>query len=132
MLPSKTPSKSFAQCERHSATANGCGRLTMVAVATTRSREQNFTPRPAELNENPSLRIREKQQRRRCKEPLRRGCKHSQKVISKHVFSAVLAASMYCTCFVYVDIYLYMYTCVQFSNTLLETGPSVVDLNFGF
>ena len=63
MLPRKTLSKSFAQCERHSAllrtVADGCERLTTVANAETTGREQGST-RPRELNENPSLRIREK------------------------------------------------------------------------
>ena len=40
--------------------ADGCERLTTVAIAQTTSREQGSTPRPPELNENPSLRIREK------------------------------------------------------------------------
>ena len=62
MLPSKTLSKSFAQCQRHSAPpANGCERLTTVASAATTSREQGSTPRPPELNESPLLRIREKE-----------------------------------------------------------------------
>ena len=61
MLPSKTLSKSFAQCQRHrTPPANGCERLTTVAVPQTTSREQGSTPRPPELNENPSLRIRKR------------------------------------------------------------------------
>ena len=49
------------QRQRHSAPpANGCGRRRTVAVAQTTSREQGSTSRPPELNENPSLRIREK------------------------------------------------------------------------
>ena len=39
--------------------ANGCKRLRTVADAETTGREQGSTPRPPELNENPSLRIRE-------------------------------------------------------------------------
>ena len=51
---------SFAQCERHSALpAVTCERLQTVAVAQTTSREQESTPRPPDLNENPSLSIRE-------------------------------------------------------------------------
>ena len=42
MFPSKTLSKSFAQCERHRATLR-------TLVATTTSREQDSTPRPPEL-----------------------------------------------------------------------------------
>ena len=39
-----------------------CGHLRTVANAETTRREQGSTPRPPELNENPSLRIREKTQ----------------------------------------------------------------------
>ena len=65
MFPSKTLSKSFAQCQRHSAPpANGCGRLRAVdngcGSYTTTIREQDSTPRPPQSNENPSLRIWEK------------------------------------------------------------------------
>ena len=41
--------------------ADGCERLRTVANIETTGREQGSTPRPPELNENPSLRIREKQ-----------------------------------------------------------------------
>ena len=41
-------------------------RLWLVAVATTRSREQELTPGPPELNENPSLRPQEKKDRTKC------------------------------------------------------------------
>ena len=41
-------------------TANTCGRLRTVANIEKKGREQGPTPRPPELNENPSLRIREK------------------------------------------------------------------------
>ena len=40
--------------------ADGCGRLRTVANIETTDREQDSTPRPPELNENPSLRIRQK------------------------------------------------------------------------
>ena len=49
--------------------ADGCGRLRTVANIETTDREQDSTPRPPELNENPSLRIREKHIRKKQKEP---------------------------------------------------------------
>ena len=47
-------------CQRLQALADGCERLQTVANIETTGREQGSTPRPPELNENPSLRIREK------------------------------------------------------------------------
>ena len=45
--------------ERLRTVADGCERLRTVANAETKRREQGSTPRPPELNENPSLRIQE-------------------------------------------------------------------------
>ena len=59
----RTLSKSFPQRQRLSAlprtAAVGCERLTTAANAQATRREQGSTPRPPELNENPSLLIRE-------------------------------------------------------------------------
>ena len=67
-----------------------CGQLRTVADAETTSREQGSTPKPPELNENPSLCIPEKHWWPSCLAVL---CNHVDRQRFEYIFAAFLDVS---------------------------------------